>query len=641
MCILNHPGRLAVQQRRRILFAALAATALSLVQVRMAAADANISIDASSIVHLCAGAGCDDLKTLQNIYQGASVPAEPAVEPALSTLSAVIAELKLKRLRMLQADNLCDLDAGGNLGSVGIATNADGSAIRNPDGSYVFTPVTSGGCNLIDWTLPWTINNGLSVHIAVGSFMPPSFIGRTPAPPYDGAENWDKGTRALYKTYAERLVRYIVTKAFDNGAPSVIFEVSNELDIAESEPRVFDRGNPANNKLAPLGPWGRWLWWIKPNSFDIAGPQGMPGSYPYETDKRRVEHGISPIQKIFADRIKAVRDKFNAKGTYPGKTIEIAGPAFSSASFNWYPVHGQQTLEEDFLDQMLSASTLGGTFNAPLDRFSFHYYGDFQNGFGWDPGTGPYTSLAGVTGIIRNKLNALGRPDMPLFLTEWGPYAVNATMNYSHTGAAWAAAFLPAAVAGGVTAGSYLILSDATGGAGTGDLAQQSMMHKFTDESGVAHYYPKPVTNVFKMFNMMTGTRKAVTVSPTSGATSNLNAFAASDENSASVLVYNYNSSIFNDYGKSQAETPETFTLSLGNLWNSGPYTGTVHVKRYLVDSRTSNLYAFLKPDGDHPSPDLQLVQEFTALVSDNQLQIGSEAPLGLGVTFYRIERLP
>lgn len=333
MRISNKSGRPAGRQYRRVVLAVLAATALSLVQVRVAAADAAIVIDASSIVHLCAGVGCDDLKTLQNIYQGASVPAEPAMEPALSTLSAIIAELKLKRLRMLQADNLCDLDAGNNLGSVGIATNADGTvALRNPDGSFVFTPVTSGGCNLIDWTLPWTINNGLSVHIAVGSFMPPSFIGMTPAPPYDGAENWDGPTRTRYENYAEALVRYILTKAFDNGAPSVIFEVSNELDIAESRPQIFDPNNFANNKLAPLGPWERWLWWIKPNSFDVAGPQGMPGSYPYETDKRRVEHGISPIQKIFADKIKAVRDEFNLNGRYPGKTIEIAGPAFSSLS---------------------------------------------------------------------------------------------------------------------------------------------------------------------------------------------------------------------------------------------------------------------------------------------------------------------
>lgn len=637
MCILTNRARGAGRQHRLVL-AVLAATALSLSQARMAAADAGIFVDASSIVQLCAGVGCDDLKTLQNIYQGANVPAEPAMGTALSALSARIAELKIKRLRMLQGDNLCDLDANGNLGSVGIAANPDGSAVRNLDGSFVFTPVTSGGCNLIDWTMPWMLNNGLSVHAAVGSFMPPSFIGRTPAPPYDGAENWSAATLALYKTYADRLVRFIVTRAFDNGAPSVIFEVSNELDIADGSPQTFDKKNPANNKLAPLGPWERWLWWIDPASFDVHGWPGMPGSYPYETDKRRVEHAISPIQKIYADVIKTVRDELAVSGTYPGKTIEIAGPAFSSAGFNWYPLHGQQTLEEDFLDQMLSPTALSGRFNAPLDRFSFHYYGDFQNGFGWDPGAGPKTTLKFVTDTVKAKLTALGKPNTPLFLTEWGPSAIGANINYTHTGAAWAAAFLTEAVADGITAGSYLILSDAVGGAADGDLTMQSMMHKLTDASGGVYYYPKPVANVFKMFNMMTGTRNAVSVSPT-GTASNLGAFVTSDANSASVLVYNYSSSVFNDKASSTVETPENFTINVGNLWGSQAYTGLVTVKRYVIDANTSNLYAFLKPDGTHPSPELQLVDQTTGFVSDNQLSISSGSPLGLGVVLYRIER--
>jgi hypothetical protein len=163
------------------------------------------------------------------------------------------------------------------------------------------------------------------------------------------------------------------------------------------------------------------------------------------------------------------------------------------------------------------------------------------------------------------------------------------------------------------------------------------MMHKLTDAGGV-HYYPKPVANVFKMFNKMTGTRNAVSVSPT-GTASNLGAFATSDANSASVLVYNYSSSVFNNDGNSMVETPETFTINLGNLWGGQAYTGNVTIKRYLIDANTSNLYAFLKPDGTHPSPELQLVGQTTSFVSDNQLMIGSASPLGLGVVFYRIER--
>jgi hypothetical protein len=141
------------------------------------------------------------------------------------------------------------------------------------------------------------------------------------------------------------------------------------------------------------------------------------------------------------------------------------------------------------------------------------------------------------------------------------------------------------------------------------------------------------------MFNMMTGTRNAVTVSPT-GSASNLGAFVTSDANSASVLVYHYNSSVFNNNASSTVETPETFTINIGNLWGPQGYTGPVTVKRYLIDANTSNLSAFLKPDGTHPSPELQLVDpQTTGHVSDNQLMISSASPLGLGVVLYRIER--
>src|ERR1700730_5505851 len=238
MCILSNLGRPTGPQHRSLLLAVVAAASWSLSQVQMAVADASISVDASSPV--AQSASGNDLATLQNIFQGANIPAEPAMEPALTLLKPIITDLKMKRLRLLQSDNLCDLDSSNNLGSISVGTN--------PDGSYAFSPVVSGGCNLVAWTLPWVLNNGLSPHVAVASFMPPGFI-----PPVGAAENWDTNTLNRYKIYADRLVRYIVTKAFDVGAPSVIFEVSNELDIADSQPQVFDSANPSNNKLALLG----------------------------------------------------------------------------------------------------------------------------------------------------------------------------------------------------------------------------------------------------------------------------------------------------------------------------------------------------------------------------------------------------
>jgi hypothetical protein len=613
-CLVDLDRRIGLKQRN-LLLAFLTSTSLSLSALATALADASIVVDAST--PLAQSASGNDLATLQNIFQGANIPAEPAMEPALTLLKPIMVDLKIKRLRFLQSDNLCDLDASGDLGSVSITGT-------NPNGGYTFGPVMPGGCNLLDRSFPWALNNGLSPHVAVASFMPASFVSS------GAAETWSPTTLNRYKTYADRLVRYIVTKAFDAGAPSLVFEVSNELDIADSQPQVWDSSNPSTAKLALLGPWGRWLWWIDPNSYNLHGWPG-PGSYPFQFDTRRLEHGISPVQKIYADVIDSVRNDPNIQSRYPGKTIEICGPAFSTASFDYYPLQEQPTLEESFLDQMLNPSTLGGQFNSPLDRFSFHYYGDFKNGFGWDPGAGPKTTLAYVTGTIRSKLNSLGRGNIPPFLSEWGPVTTASEINYSHAGAAWAAAFLTEAVADGISMGSYLTLSDAIGSAPTGDRYVQSLTHKVTNSDGSAHYYPKPVANVFKMFAMMTGTRRQVALSPAGGSNSNLGAFVTSDRDakSADVLVFNYDSQMFS---RPPVDTPENVLVELDNLpFDDGP----VSVRRYLVDANTSNLKAFLD-NSNHPDPSLQMVEQFTAQVQDGRLVLPSVS-LGLGVTLWKV----
>ena len=418
-------------------------------------------------------------------------------------------------------------------------------------------------------------------------------------------------------------MRDILTRAFNNGAPEVIFEVSNEMDIADARPLNYQ--HPVTDTSAfqyrPLGPWGRFLWWINPTD-NLYGWPGQPTSYPFELDPRRLEHGISPQQKIFADVINNVRNEF------PGKSIKICGPAFSGPGFVVYPLQGQPTLEERFLDQMLDPQTLGGQFNAPLDCYSFHYYGDFKNGFGWLPGSGPYSTLSYHTSTIRSKLNALGHGNMPLFLSEWGPYADYSELSYNHAGAAWAAAFLTDAVANKVSMGSYLLLSDGYGNSAQGEIREMSLTHKLTDGTGTVHYYPKPPANVFKMFATMTGTRRPVALTPT-GSSTNLGAFAASDTDSAHVVVFNYDSQMFTSAGPT--DTPENFTVQLDNL----PFNGPVTVRRYLVDANTSNLKAFLNSPS-HPDPNLQVVEQFTAQVANGQLVLPSRS-LGLGVTHWRV----
>jgi hypothetical protein len=164
-------------------------------------------------------------------------------------------------------------------------------------------------------------------------------------------------------------------------------------------------------------------------------------------------------------------------------------------------------LDETFLDYMFDPQTALGQFNSSLDYISFHYYGDFlgQTGSCGQVGS-PTTALKYITGRLSAKLAALGHPQTKFFISEWGPTTdVTSIINYSHLGASWAAAFLTEAVADNVVMGHYLVMSDAVGTQTTGDPGIASLVDKI---NGVA--YPKPVTNVFKMFNMMTGTQCGV-----------------------------------------------------------------------------------------------------------------------------------
>jgi hypothetical protein len=51
----------------------------------------------------------DDLGTLQNIFQDANAPQDGTIDP----MTQIIADLTMKRMRILGADVYCDLDASG------------------------------------------------------------------------------------------------------------------------------------------------------------------------------------------------------------------------------------------------------------------------------------------------------------------------------------------------------------------------------------------------------------------------------------------------------------------------------------------------------------------------------------------------
>ncbi|MGJ4996957.1 hypothetical protein ACQR0Z_21220 [Bradyrhizobium sp. HKCCYLS3077] len=578
----------------------------SLAQTDTPTSVTTITVDAASIV---SDSGRDDLATLKTIFRGANAPQDGTIAP----MRGIIADIGLKRLRLLQADALCDLDSEGRFGE------------RTLDASGQFGAVVAGGCGPLDTQIDWALSNGLSLHIAAASFMPVSFVPGGPA------ETWSAAELDRYRSYVDQLVRHVVQRAFDpatanGGAQAIVFECSNELDIADPEPVNFHAvtpPDPARFALLPLGPWARFLWWMDPATYKLQEwPVVDDQAYPYSTDPRRLARGLLPIQKIFADRIEAIRGEASFGSDYPGRILDMAGPAFSSVSFDRYPPSGLPTLEERFLEQTLdpAASLDPATgrprFQAALDRFSFHFYGDFQHG--WNPQAPSSTTLAYLVQTIRAKLAQLNRPDMPLFVSEWGPSVdTNSDVNYSHKGAAWTAAFLKEAVRLGISDGSYLMLHDGIG-YDPGMIGMPSLMHKIISD-GVATYQPKPVANVMRMFAMMSGQRRTAALSTPSA----LDAFAASDGSSAGIVVFNYNSAYSDD--------PQSFSVAFENL----PFDGPATVRRFVVDANTSNLAAYLLQP-TRPDPTLQTVEEFQADVRDGQMVLPARS-LGLGVTFWQV----
>lgn len=564
--------------------------------------------------------GNDDLGDLKRLLQAANMPSEQA----LNQFDQVIADTGLNRVRLLQSDIYCDLDPTGSV----FGYTQDG----------VFHP---GDCYPLAWHLQWALDRRLTPHVAVASYMPPSFAATGVS-----GELWGSAAQARFKAYAEALVRYVVFRSFNGGAASVIFEVSNELDIADSTPENFNETDPSVYSLKPLGPWGRWLWWMDLKNYilhqwqplqthTLDNAQDMSLSYPYRLDARRLSRGLLPVQKIFSDAVAKIRRELAGDSLYRDKIIDIAGPAFSGLSFRYYPldVPPTPTLEEQFLEQTFNpfATPYGGKFYAGYtnhDRysFSFHFYGSSD-------GTTRFANFGRDVTTIRAKLASLRQqnpamPDVRLFLSEWGPTIHEATdVNYSHRGAAWAAAFLPEALAQHVALGSYLIISD-----GQGDtklpslLGQASLLYKQMNDGKDPTYHPKPVANLFKMYNTMSGRRVQAALS-SGGPSSNLGAFATWDGSIANVMVFNYDPSRV--FGTNETTDPgESFSLTVDNLRD-----GQVAVERYLIDHETSNLAAFLKGPV-RPDPNLQK-RVTSATVSGGKLILPDT--LKLGVALYRV----
>ncbi len=351
----------------------------------------------------------------------------------------------------------------------------------------------------------------------------PAFL-TTPASQW-GANEW-----AIYEDYATKFIRFVVAEYDATGFPATIFEVGNEIDITGDT---------------------RDLW-------TLANPSVSQG------DDTRYQH----YMRIFPVWSRAVQ---RVAAEYPGRSVKIAGPALGGQSL---------FLSGTFWHERFLADVVVNGLR--LDMLTHHFYGDLLNGWANTPGS----SLRAQLQRMRRAINTTNLGALPIMISEYGPcegsVAVFGHVNYSHESAAWAATFVQEALAGTATSGSYLLVRDNFGPSTWGSPTVASITHI---RDGID--YPKPNYNAFRMFTMLPGTRKAVTLPAQQG---DVRGFASADASSAGLIAHNYNyrynwPSDYTDLSVDQSVVPGFTNL---------PFSGPVIVERYLIDRNTSNVARYL-----------------------------------------------
>ncbi len=206
------------------------------------------------------------------------------------------------------------------------------------------------------------------------------------------------------------------------------------------------------------------------------------------------------------------------------------------------------------------------------------------------------------------------------------------------------------------TAAAYARKSDLAESRGVNLLGAVTWAFEFEDQAWFRGFrdlatngVDKPVLNVFRMFGMMQGNRVVINQnlgynyslirdSSVRGEKHDINAFAAKDDRSATVMVWNYHDN--NDFSIADAAV----AINMSGLPN-----GKVLLRHYRIDRQHSNSYEAWKKMGSPKNPDKEQIALLEnagqlellsspewILVKNGKINLKMDLPVQ-GVSFYQL----
>ncbi len=409
-------------------------------------------------------------------------------------------------------------------------------------------------------------NHGWDLHMVVGQAKPAALSG--------DAWNWDSSQWSAYADYAYKCLKYVMID-FQGGFSKGIVEVANEVDISGSCGYWFVEGTWSNGDLK----------------------------------------AYAGYIKCYAEWSDAVK-RFNRD--YPNNKVELFGPATTVFTIWWAGKWCKGNWALKLIDD-------AKTNNWELDGVSFHQYGAEMLGSRPDYSNGQNPSFKSTIQKIRAELDENGFTQTEIWITEWGCSSwvgsERYNNNYRPVGGAFAAAFMQDCIDYGVDGMVPLRLRDPNSSSNWSEIGSLATINKVI--------YPKPVYNVFKMFNMLPGERKSI---EWQNSNVQLGAIASADQNEIGVIVYNYD---WDDKNIIDRSTPHDVQVRIVKKGLSGNLT----VKRYLVDGETSNVAKYVDAGllPDIQDCELQQTDELTLRAVSDTLYLPVETLEQSAVSLYLI----